>query len=403
MLIDPRNLMTTMSLEELNETADYYFRTIEDPTALLQKPFSNLEGSTEEVLTFLLVLKGLGLPPGSTLLDFGAGTCWTSILAAGFGYRVIAADVSPTALDMGRRLLAERPPLVPHEKPRFTVFDGRRLDLPDASVDGILCISAFHHVPNQEDILHEFARVLTPNGRAGFNEPGPVHSRSPQAQDEMRNFNVLENDIIMSEIRDTALACGFRHLEVALFFPEAIYNSLEAFDAFMSGSPSVQFDARLRSHMTNRRMFFLEKGEPNDVVSMTGQGLDSTLDVALDVKGKVAPGGTVPVRVRTCNTGRTIWRPSRWPLGPVRLGARASSVDGGSETDFVRLQLPDMPAPGIKPGDKIEFRATIEAPQQAGVLRLEFQLLAENVAWFGQKSTSLLDVGQAGRGAARQG
>jgi hypothetical protein len=304
---------------------------------------------------------------------------------------------------MGRRLFAERPPLLSHEKPHFTVFDGRRLELADASVDGILCISAFHHVPNQRDVIHEFARVLRPNGRAGFNEPGPVHSRSQQAQDEMRNFKVLANDIIISEIRDEALASGFRHLELALFFPEAVFTSLEAFDAFMSGTPSIQFDARLRSHMTNRRMFFLEKGDPADVVSMTAQGLDAALDVAVDVKGKVAPGSTLPIRVRACNTGRTIWRPSRWPLGPVRLGGRSSLRDGGPLTDSVRVDLPYVPAPGIRPGEKVEFRSSIEAPQEPGVVRLEFQLVAENIAWFGHRSAVLLDVGQAGHGATRHG
>lgn len=383
MLIDPRDVMARMSLDALNKTADDYFLAFDDPTSLLQKPFSNLEGSVEEIQTFLLVLKGLGLPPGATLLDFGAGTCWTSILAAGFGYRVIAADVSGAALALGQRLLRERPPLVPFQPPEFLLFDGRRFALPDASVDAILSISAFHHVPNQRDVLTEFARVLKPGGRAGFNEPGPIHSSSPQAQDEMRSFNVLENDIIMSEIRQTAMECGFPHLELALFYPEAVFGTLEAFDRFAAGEPSAHFDIALRAHMTNRRMFFLEKGAPGDIVSMTPTGLDSSLRVSPLWSGPVQAGSTVQARVVAENTGRAIWRPSRWPVGPVRLAALAHGNHGTPAIDFLRHALPDRPAPGLRPGESTEFVAQFTAPQTRGAATLEFRLVAESVAWFG--------------------
>jgi SAM-dependent methyltransferase len=390
MLIDPRDVMKRMSLDELNVTADVYFSSIDDPVPLLEKPFGGLQGSVEDIQTFLLVLKGLGLPPGSTLLDFGAGTCWTSILASGFGYRVIAADVSVAALDLGRRLLRERPPLVPHQPPEFLHFDGRRLALPDASIDGILCISAFHHVPNQRDVLSEFSRVLKPGGRAGFNEPGPIHSRSPQAQDEMRRFNVLENDIIIQEIQQIARDVGFPHLELALFYPEAVFTTLSGFDNFMAGHPSQPFDHALRLHMANRRMFFLEKGEDSDRLSITPEGLDATLQVVPLWTGPVPTGDRLQARVHARNTGQTIWRPSRWPLGPVRLGASSQGEAGEPSVDFLRHDLPDRAAPGLRPGEAVDFTADFSAPTTRGTSNLQFQLVAEGVAWFGE--TSVLQI-----------
>src|SRR4029077_2535679 len=97
------------------------------------------------------------------------------------------------------------------------VFDGRRIDLPDASVDRIVSFDAFHHLPNPDEVLREFARVLKPGGIAGFAEPGARHSRSPMSQFEMRTYRVVENDIDVHAIWRTAARCGFRDLEVAIF------------------------------------------------------------------------------------------------------------------------------------------------------------------------------------------
>ena len=42
--------------------------------------------------------------------------------------------------------------------------------------------------------------VLKPGGMVGLSEPGPHHSKTAQSQMEMRQFKVLENDIIIEDI-----------------------------------------------------------------------------------------------------------------------------------------------------------------------------------------------------------
>lgn len=131
------------------------------------------------------------------------------------GCEVIACDVSRAALDLGRRLFEEQPLPPPSvAKPRFLHFDGRKLDLPDGSVDRVVCFDAFHHVPNQEAVLAELARVLKPGGIAGFVEPGPHHSTSPEAQYEMAHHDVLENDIVLADIAGIAMRVGFTDIRL---------------------------------------------------------------------------------------------------------------------------------------------------------------------------------------------
>jgi SAM-dependent methyltransferase len=208
-VIDVKDLLAKYSLAELIKSADDYFANV-DINALAKKPFNDLVESPEVVLTFLHVLKGLRQPKGAVILDFGAGSCWSSDLMAGFGYKVIASDVSRKALDIGRSVTKGKSFDHPLE---FLLFNGERIDLPDASVDAVMCLSAFHHVPNPDATIREFCRVLKPGGVAGLSEPGPNHSRTPQAQAEMRDFVVVENDVDIDAIWAVGREAGFSNID----------------------------------------------------------------------------------------------------------------------------------------------------------------------------------------------
>lgn len=134
------------------------------------------------------------------VLDFGASTCWTTRCLTQLGCAVTAVDVSATALAIGRELFRVLPLVGARPEPTFLVFDGRHIDLPDESVERIACVDAFHHVPNPAEVLAELGRVLRPGGIAGFSEPGPNHSKAAHSQFEMKNFTVVENDVVMADI-----------------------------------------------------------------------------------------------------------------------------------------------------------------------------------------------------------
>jgi SAM-dependent methyltransferase len=210
-LINPKEVMQRYSVAELNETADEYYRVMQDPDLTLRKPFQSVNETPEMLENLGALLGGLHLGKAMTVLDFGAGTCWLSRLIAQLNCGVICCDPSAVALDIGRRFFEEHPPLTRELlPPRFLQFDGHRLELADESVDRIICFDAFHHVPNQAEVLRELGRVLKPGGIAGFSEPGRYHSRAPQSQYDMRNHRVLENDIDLNEIFSLAESAGSR-------------------------------------------------------------------------------------------------------------------------------------------------------------------------------------------------
>ena len=71
-----------------------------------------------------------------------------------------------------------------------------------------MCLDAFHHVPNPGLVLAELSRVLKEGGIAGFAEPGPEHSKSPQSQYEMKTFKVVENDVNVAGNLAARAGCG---------------------------------------------------------------------------------------------------------------------------------------------------------------------------------------------------
>jgi ubiquinone/menaquinone biosynthesis C-methylase UbiE len=227
--ISPKDVINSMSVEALCKTADEYYGKVADPTSLLSKPFADLGEAPEMIYRLGLLVSGLQLAKGLQVLDFGSGACWLSRILNQFGCATISMDASAHALEMGRRLFALQPVLGGSiAPPDFIHFDGRHINIPDTSVDRIVCFDAFHHVPNQREVLTEFYRVLKEGGIAGFSEPGRNHSKGPQSQYEMANYRVLENDIIIEDIIQLAKKAGFAGAYLKpLFEPNTIVTQDE--------------------------------------------------------------------------------------------------------------------------------------------------------------------------------
>ena len=107
----------------------------------------------------------LALGTGELGLDLGAGTADLSIAVirrSGPGTRIIAMDITPEMLEVGRIKVAR---LDLQDRIDLRVGDAEQIDLPDNSVDG--CCSAFM-VRNLTDIrkgFREMLRVVRPGGR----------------------------------------------------------------------------------------------------------------------------------------------------------------------------------------------------------------------------------------------
>jgi len=380
-MIDPKDVMRRYTVEELCETADQYYRLVSDPTPLMSKPFTFLHETPEALHNLGLLLSGLHLGKTMKVLEFGAGTCWLSRVLTQLNCEMICCDASRTALDIGRRLFEEYPLIgsVVY-KPVFLPFDGHRIDLPDESVDRIVCFDAFHHIPNPAEVINEFGRVLKKGGIAGFSEPGQGHSQTPQSQYEMSNYCVLENDIDVNEIFRFARTAGFTELSVKVV--SDMEMSLSQHN-LLFGQPGDAESLRCElwnqtyNAMHNRAIFFLHKGPlARDSRSHIGLAhvirIDKT-DYALEA------GQALRLSVTITNTGEASWLNTNSAIfGIVRLATHLYDGDGKlMNIDFSRHELP-VP---VSPGETITMSIEEHLPG-SGRYRLAFDLVAEGVTWF---------------------
>jgi SAM-dependent methyltransferase len=94
-----------------------------------------------------------------SVADVGSGPGRSTAFLAGLGVDVFGVDLAPGMVELAR---AENPDL------RFEVGSMLDLDLPDASLGGLLAMYSTIHVPRERlpDVFAEFHRVLAPGGYA---------------------------------------------------------------------------------------------------------------------------------------------------------------------------------------------------------------------------------------------
>jgi SAM-dependent methyltransferase len=366
-------------VEHYCRTADEYYKQLPRPNALLHKPFTSLVEASEMLTRLGPLLEGLRLGKKMTVLDFGAGTCWLSHFLALLDCRTICLDVSETALQLGERLFREWPSLdEPTERPQFLPFNGRRIDLPDGSVERVVCFEALHHVPNVQEVLSEIYRVLSPGGIAGFAEPGEHHSECPFSQAEMLNHDVLELDVVIADVWEMAQHLGFSDIRFRLFSSPKVDMSFEERNALTTGEMPRHVLGHISLSMSQWSIFFLHKGEAL-LDSRGTAGLRGEINI-LQAPATVPSGQPFEMRVRCTNTGEAVWLgPEAYQqVGSVRIGPHLYDRDMRLITfDMPRHLLPRR----MLPGESCDEDVCI-GPLPTGDYIVAVDLVAELVAWF---------------------
>ena len=391
-LIDVRELMAAGSVEEHCRLAEQYFSGLGDWTHHLAKPFGSFDETPQLLINFAVVLQGLRLCPGMTVLEFGAGTCWAARILTQLGCKVIACDVSPTALQIGRELYARYPPAGNRPAPEFLLFDGHHIDLENAAVERVICLDAFHHVPNPAVVLTELGRVLTDGGIAGFAEPGPEHSRTPQSQYEMKTHGVVENDIDIGEIWRLAQPAGFTDLKLAVFNVEPLYLDAASFEDFLRGGRSVrEYGRATRAFMQNQRNFFLYKGAPAPKDSRYAQGLTARISVS-PTTVTVKEGEPIKIKAIVTNNSATIWLARSAGLGAVLLGCHVRHADGSMFRESYHWEAL-TPGEGRKilPDEIVAVDVQLPALPR-GQYTIDFDLVSNDVCWFAINGSEMARV-----------
>lgn len=377
---DPRDL--ERRTDELNRAAESYFVEQEDPEFLIHKPFSSAAEFGKYLFNLGLLVEKARIAPGQTVLDLGAGAGWVSHFLNRFGCRTISVDVSRSALDLAEETFRRDPATRWDLEPRFLLFDGHRLPLGDACCDRVVVHDAFHHVPNQRQVLAELGRVLVQGGIVALNEPGRRHSESAHSRREMELYGVLENDVVVEDLAELAAEAGFTETTVV---PVNLRGAAEipARDLvhLVRGEGLADWWREMAPHLLNEHFIFLHKGayvpdtrSPGTVRAEIEPAPDREGEALNVTRGEPA---LFPCRVR--NAGNTRWLPEEGLPGGTQLGVYTIPPDGGRvRRDWLRVPLTAR----VEPGEDAVFQVELPPFDEPGERLLEFDLVAEDVAWF---------------------
>jgi hypothetical protein len=202
----------------------------------------------------------------------------------------------------------------------------------------------------------------------------------------MRTNQLIENDIVMSEIWFAAQAAGFTDIKLAMFNPRPTLVPMARFDAYLNGEDGEDGEdgylAEGRQEMQHRRLFFLYKGESHAPMdSRQREGLRAELKVQLTADS-INVGNLVSLHVTAKNTGSSIWLPSEARVGEVRFGIHLFDENERLlDLDYFRHSLTADRTRRIVPGETIEFIADVPMTSK-GVFILECDLVSEGICWF---------------------
>ena len=144
------------------------------PVAEIVAPQWSSEAERDKAGEFDRVARGMGIAPGETVADIGAGSGYYVVRLSprvGPGGKVLAEDVTPAYLaSLERRVKGLG---------NVTVVRGEAHDprLPPASVDAAILVHMYHEIAQPFGLLYNLAPAMRPGGRVGIVDADDIPSR----------------------------------------------------------------------------------------------------------------------------------------------------------------------------------------------------------------------------------
>jgi len=371
--IDVRDLIIDLSDQELIDSANAYWKNVRFEHHVVHKPFSFLQEAHYISRHLSLLFYAANLSPGLRILEIGCGAGWLSIVLAELGMICTGIDLSSNAIELANVKKSWHQKLRPGSVVDFAIFDGHDLLFEDAAFDRVIFFDAFHHVRDQRSLLSEISRVLRPGGRVAMCEPAPGHSRSDAAQQEMRKYKVIENDIDITLINNIISNLGLRAAVMLLQQQEPLMVSQESYFGDLSLIQN-QIMAKMESAKYGLQCFYIEKPKYK-IDSRNIEGLGGALEMLSTPNS--SDGNVFNLRVK--NTGTGFWLGDRGP-GKVNLNVRVTSKRG--QVTNLRFPISNLDIP---PLEIILVRVPLAISVDARYIDMvTFDLVSEDIVWFSE-------------------
>lgn len=175
---------------------------------------------------------------GKRVLEYGSGASAQAFFLASHGARVTGIDISPVAVERGRRHAADAGLA---DCVTFEVMDAESLGFDDKSFDLVCGAGILHHL-DLDRAYAEIARVLAPGGAATFVEPlghNPLINAYRRRTPELRTAD--EHPLLLGDLEAAGKYFGeaqfeFFHLASLAAIP---FRGRAAFGKLLSGLDAV--------------------------------------------------------------------------------------------------------------------------------------------------------------------
>jgi SAM-dependent methyltransferase len=341
------------------------------------------------------------LCPGATALGLGCGHEPIIFFLAGRLRSVVATDLYEGAFsghEADPRILRDPEAFAPYSYHRDRLhvrqMDATAIDYGPDTFDIVFSFSSFEHFGSrriQRESLAAIHRVLRPGGVAVLTTEIILNAWGRHG-DYFRRKELLEELIPGAGLRLVGGEFSFT-------------TSQGTLDALVR----LPYEVERRPHLVLRRWrtyftscsLFMEKPIPVGTSSerCAPQGAEAVVELPPLLRarlGQIPPALSVPRSERytlTCrveNTGHARWpRSSPDGFGLVRLGAHLHASDGApSVLDYGRADLPR----DLAPGEDAVLTIALEAPSDAGLYRVELDMVREGVTWFSRREPCSVEV-----------
>lgn len=339
------------------------------------------------IFDFSVIALSLELPPNSLILDFAAGSCWVSEWLHQLGFRTISFDVSLTNLKYGKERFSGNNRKYSEFSYYFVCADGEKLPFRNGMFDAVVCFNALHHMPSYENVLHELYRILKPEGKALFSEPGLIHADSPLSKREVEEFMSVEKSINIDEIFDIASRVGFKKMMIK----PVVYPDCVGFEFHQWKQMEIHQKELVNgfiTHLTNtirdwHPIFILNKSDKVIYDSRYPNILRADISL-LQIPQKVQKGQRFQITARVKNIGDTIWLHKFNPFGGhVTFGVKQTLLDGKIVTTLMQESI----GKDIHPNEELEITVAVIISSEPGKYLLKFDMVDEQRCWFSEEGS----------------